>query len=83
MKPTTLAAAVAAGATVILRGHGRAYAPGDTAFRLVERRCKYDPPGLFAYLAPVSWRDDGWRAPPGWRGPLAAMSGDEIVTVLE
>ena len=83
MKPTTLRAAVAAGATVILRGHNRAYSPGATAFRLAGSRCLYDPPGLAAYFTPVVWRDDGWRAPNDWRGPYAAFGDDEIVTVLE
>lgn len=83
MKPTTLAAALAAGATVILRGHGRAYAPGDTAFRLVERRSRFDPPGLVAYLAPVRWHNDEWRGPSDYRGPYAALNADELVSVVE
>ena len=85
MKATTLRAALAAGASVILRGHGRAYSPGATAFRLAARAERgIDPPGLAGYFVAVVWRDgEGWKPTTSFRGPWPGLNEDEIVSVVE
>jgi hypothetical protein len=83
MKPTTVRAAIDAGATVILRGHGRTHSPGATAFRLVSRACPHDPPGVAAYFLPIQFRDGKWMKSREWRGQYVAICGDECATVLE
>ena len=85
-KPATCADAIARGASVILRGHGRAYAPGATAFRLMappERGI--DPAELGGWFAPVVWQDGrGWipaklcHRATAWTGIPAA----ELVSVV-
>lgn len=91
MKPTTVAAAVASGASVIHRGHNRAYAPGDVAYFIVAE----PEPGLGgdvgAWCRPVVWRDgEGWipaentGAAPWYRpGRHVGLPATELVTILD
>ena len=86
MKPTTLAAAIAGGACVILRGPGRSYSPGAVAFRLSylpERGI--DPPDVAGFFQPVVWRDgNGWTMAPEYRpGRAVGLHVDELVSVIE
>ena len=85
MKPKTLAAAVAAGASVILRGHGRAYAPGDTAYRVVSLPERgLDPADVGGFLMPVVWRDGrGWVVASTYNGRPEGLPAAELVTVLD
>ena len=85
VKHTTLAAALAAGATVILRGYGRVHSPGDVAYRLAyapERGL--DPPEIAGFFLPVSWRDGyGWRVDRNYNGRPVGLPSGEAVTVVE
>lgn len=83
MKPTTLVQAIGRGAKIILRGFNRAYAPGDTAFKLelpIHGPYFDGPPGS-RKLQPVVWIDGRWeRQRCLYR---ATICHDEIVTVVE
>lgn len=85
MKPKTLSAAVAAGARVILRGHGRAYAPADIAYRLVSLPERgLDPADVGGFFMPVVWRDGrGWTVHRDYNGRPEGLPAGELVTVLD
>lgn len=85
MKAITLRDAITGGATVILRGHGRGYSPGATAFRLVNKPERgIDPPDVAGFFMPVVWRDGyGWKPHGDYLGRPEGLPSSEIVTVLE
>lgn len=86
MKPTTLARAVADGATVILRGHGLAYSPGAVAYRLQFREDEgLGAPGLGGWFVPVQWRDGyGWQPASNWNGRTwEGIPAGELVTPVD
>lgn len=83
MKPTTLSQAIDRNARVILRGHNRSYAPGDTAFflELPIHGPYFDTPPGGRKLRPVVWRDGQWEKI-DCLYMATALPGD-IVTILE
>jgi hypothetical protein len=89
MKPATMKQACNSGARIVLRGHNRAYAPGDIAFEIERGHAGLLPSGGAIGTVrtwPVVFDSSGGLARP-WR-PIGAryptpIDGGELVTILE